>query len=69
MLGSPSACSLTRAALGVVNTASGQILALRTDPLTHSTLDAERLLDDYVSQLQGTAARSAAVEPGEVAAS
>lgn len=69
MLGSPSACSSTTAALGVVNTASGQILALRTDPLTHSTLDAERLLDDYVSQLQGTAARSAAAEPGEVAAS
>lgn len=69
MLGSPPTRPLTRGAIGVIHNADGLIFALRHDPHTHSTLDAERLLDDYVSQLRATAAQGAAAEPGTVAVS
>lgn len=67
IIGSPPVRPLTRATIGVA--AHGETLAvtLRCDPRCYSPLDAERLLDDYVSQLRATAAQCAAAGSAQVA--
>jgi hypothetical protein len=56
LTGGPPVRPLTRASFGVFSSGNALTLSLRCDPLDYSLSDAQRLLSEFVAQLEATAA-------------